>query len=430
MTPHALRIAMISEHASPLASLGSIDAGGQNIYVRHVALGLARAGHGVDVLTRRDAAAVPPVAKMADGVRVLQVPAGPPCFVAKERLLEHMPAFAHAAGQLLHGARPDVIHANFFMSGLVGLELKQRFGLPLVVTFHALGLVRREHQGSADAFPAARIDIERRLVRHADLLIAECPQDRADLIRLYGADDARIRTVPCGVDLSEFYPVSRPAARRALGLSDDEFVILQLGRLVPRKGIDNVIRALAKLPPELPARLLVVGGESAESDERATPEIARLRGIARECGVAARVSFTGQRQRERLRDCYAAADVFVSTPWYEPFGITPLEAMACGTPVIGSAVGGIQYSVVDGVTGYLVPPRDPEALAARLAHLHANPLLAATLGAAGIRRARGMFTWDRIARELADAYRAVLPRPARHACKGAAAGYAPLEAQA
>lgn len=429
MSLHALRIALISEHASPLATLGSVDAGGQNIYVRHVAHGLVRAGHRVDVFTRRDSAAAPALSHLTPGARVLQVPAGPPRFVAKEQLLEHMPAFARAAGRLLHGLGCEVIHANFFMSGLVGLQLKKRFGLPLVMTFHALGLVRREHQGEADAFPAARIDIERSLVRQADMLIAECPQDRADLIRLYGADAARIRTVPCGVDVSEFYPASKAAARRALGLAADEFVILQLGRMVPRKGIDNVVRALARLPAALNARLLVVGGESATPDERATPEIARLRAIARECGVAARVTFTGQRQRAELRDCYAAADVFVTTPWYEPFGITPLEAMACGTPVIGAAVGGIQYSVVDGVTGYLVPARDPAALAARLAHLHAHPALAEAFGRAGVRRVRSMFTWDRIAGELADVYRSVLPAAARQAAhlNLAATGYAPFD---
>jgi D-inositol-3-phosphate glycosyltransferase len=248
-------------------------------------------------------------------------------------------------------------------------------------------------------------------VRRADRVVAECPQDRSDLVRLYGGDDARICMVPCGVDLKEFHPADKAAARRELGLGADDFVVLQLGRMVPRKGVDNVIEAVAELQREAPpgrrrrVSLLVVGGNSAEPDERATPEIGRLRAIARELGVAEGVRFTGQRQRAALRSCYAAADVFVSTPWYEPFGITPLEAMACGTPVIGSDVGGIRYSVVDGVTGYLVPPRNPVALAQRLAQLRDNPALGAALGRAGIRRVRSCFTWDRIARDLADVYR-------------------------
>ena len=413
MSTKPLRIALISEHASPLATIGSVDAGGQNIYVAHVARGLANAGHHVDVLTRRDDPALPAVVDVRPGVRVIHIDAGPPRFVPKEKLLQHMPAFIRCAQQLFQHSMPyDVIHANFFMSGLVGLRLRHSFSVPMVMTFHALGMVRREHQGPADGFPAARIDIERRIVRHADRLIAECPQDRSDLMRLYDANVHRIATVPCGVDVDVFSPFSRALARRELGLRPDEFVVLQLGRLVPRKGIDNVIRAMAKLDRSISARLLVVGGESADPDEDATPEIARLRAVAHECGVDTTVTFTGHRQREQLRTCYAAADVFVTTPWYEPFGITPLEAMACGTPVVGSRVGGIQYSVVDGVTGYLVPPHDPQALAERLAHLHDNPALGRAFGRAGVRRVRALFTWDRVASELGQVYEALrLPAP-------------------
>ncbi len=407
----ALRVALVSEHASPLASPGGVDAGGQNTYVAQVARWLARRGHHVDVLTRRDDAALPAAVDVCPGVRVLHVDAGPAHHVPKEQLLPHMAAFAHAARQTMRHSRPyDVVHANFFMSGLVGLRLQRAIGVPLVMTFHALGLVRREHQREADAFPPERIDIERRIVRDADALIAECPQDRTDLMRLYGAAPERISMVSCGVDPAEFAPRDRAAARRRLGLAADDFVVLQLGRLVPRKGVDIVIHALALLPPAARARLVIVGGESREPDERATPEIARLRGVAHDCGVAERVTFTGRRERDELPDCYAAADVFVTTPWYEPFGITPLEAMACGTPVIGSAVGGIQYSVVDGVTGCLVPPHDAAAVADRLAMLHAQPALGRAMGRAGMRRVRSLFTWQRVADELEDVYRAAAGR--------------------
>lgn len=403
-----MKIALISEHASPLATLGGVDAGGQNIYVMHVAQCLARAGHEVDVFTRRDDTALPTVVHLRPGLRVVHIDAGPARFVPKEQLLQHMPEFAHACEVLCRNVGGyDVVHANFFMSGWVALHLKQTLGLPFAITFHALGLVRREHQRSADAFPDERIDIERTLVEEADCIVAECPQDRTDLIRLYGADPGKTVMVPCGFDPEEFAPMDRLAARRELGLDPDEFVVLQLGRLVPRKGIDNVIRAMAHLPREQPARLLVVGGESDEPDERVTPEIGRLRGVARDVGVEPRITFTGRRQRHELRRYYCAADVFVTTPWYEPFGITPLEAMACGAPVVGSEVGGIQYTVMQGVTGYLVPPHDPQALAERLATLQANPALARALGRAGIRRARSMFTWDRVATQLAAALAAL-----------------------
>ncbi|MDB5817281.1 MAG: glycosyl transferase family 1 [Rhizobacter sp.] len=408
-----LRIALISEHASPLATIGGIDSGGQNIYVANVARALARAGHHVDVFTRRDDAALAPIVDMRPGVRVIHITAGPASFVAKEQLLGHMGEFTRACEQFLRNSVPyDVVHANFFMSGLVAMRLKESLGLPFVMTFHALGAVRREHQAETDGFPASRIGIERAIVRYADTIVAECPQDEADLVRLYDADPDKIAMVPCGFDPAEFSPIDRQQARSVLGLHADDFIVLQLGRLVPRKGIDNVIRAVGRLDVGIPARLLVVGGDEREPNEERTPEIARLRRVAADSRVSSKVQFVGHRSRAELGTFYAAADVFVTTPWYEPFGITPLEAMACGTPVIGSDVGGIKYSVEPGVTGFLVPPRDPYALAQRLAELHANPAMARAFGRAGIRRTRSMFTWERVAENLAKVYEGVLMAPA------------------
>lgn len=407
-----LRIALISEHASPLATIGGVDSGGQNIYVANVARALARAGHQVDVFTRRDSPALAPVVDVRPGVRVIHIDAGPASFVPKEQLLSHMADFTRACEHLMNNSVPyDVVHANFFMSGLVAMQLKESFGLPFVMTFHALGAVRREHQAEADGFPASRIGIERAIVRYADTIVAECPQDEDDLIRLYDADPDKIAMVPCGFDPLEFSPADRQQARARLGLHPHEFIVLQLGRLVPRKGIDNVIRAVGRLDSAIPARLLVVGGDERAPNEDRTPEIARLRRVAAEARVASKVQFVGHRDRAELGAYYAAADVFVTTPWYEPFGITPLEAMACGTPVVGSDVGGIKYSVEEGVTGFLVPPRDPQALAERLAQLHANPAMARAFGRAGIRRTRSMFTWERVADELAKVYDGVLMAP-------------------
>ncbi len=413
-----LRIALISAHASPLSTLGGVDAGGQSLYAAHVADCLARAGHHVDVLTRRDAPDLPAAVDLRPGLRVIHIDAGPAAALPKEALLPHMPEFAQASEKLLRHSEPyDVLHANFFMSGLVARHLKQALGVPYVMTFHALGLVRREHQIGMDSFPSERVGIEHTLVADADAVIAECPQDRADLVRLYNADETRLSMVPFGFDTLEFKPTNMAVARAALGLHPDEFIVLQLGRLLPRKGIDNVIRSLAHLPGHVPARVLVVGGDSREPDETLTPEIARLRAVALEHGVAERVTFVGHRRRDELRLYYAAADVFVATPWYEPFGITPLEAMACGTPVIGSDVGGISYSVSDGETGFVVPPRDPAALAAKLTELYDNPALARAMGRAGIRRARAMFTWEQVTQQLIDVYQGVRlaqPQP-RHA---------------
>ncbi|MCR1765888.1 D-inositol 3-phosphate glycosyltransferase [Burkholderia glumae] len=414
-----MKIALISEHASPLAMAGGVDSGGQNIYVANVARQLVEAGHRVDVFTRRDRSLLPRISNM-DGARVIHVPAGPPKQLPKEQLLPFMEEFAaFLIAFFRHEPEPyQVMHANFFMSGLAALKVKAALGIPLVTTFHALGRVRRLHQGADDGFPDARFAIEDALVAGSDRVVAECPQDRSDLLEHYRADAARIEIVPCGFDAAEFHPLERAAARDALGWRHDEFVVLQLGRLVQRKGIDNVIRGVGVLRREhrAEARLMVVGGNSDAPNEQATPEIARLRGVAREAGVADLTRFLGRRGRADLRYFYSAADVFVTTPWYEPFGITPVEAMACATPVIGADVGGIRHSVADGVTGFLVPPRDPAALAARLAQLRADRALARRMGAAGLARARAEFTW----RGVGDALARIYARVARLAPQQAA----------
>lgn len=412
------RIALISEHASPLARLGGTDSGGQNVYVDQIARGLARRGHRVDVFTRRDAGHLPDVVPLCEGARVIHVPAGPAERVPKEELLPWMGDFTDLLLRRCRRGSYDLIHANFFLSALVAADVKRAIGTPFVVTFHALGRVRRLHQGAADGFPDERLEIEDRVVREADRIVAECPQDEHDLRTLYGADPARIRTVPCGFDPDEFWPIAKPLARARIGVADGEGpILLQLGRMVPRKGVDNVIRGLARLRARhgIPARLLVVGGESETPDPAITPELGRLGAIAEEEGVSRSVSFVGSRGRGALRYYYSAADVFITTPWYEPFGITPVEAMACGTPVVGANVGGIRSTVRDGRTGYLVPPHDPDALADRLARLLGSRSRLQAFGLNALAVARAHYTWDRVTQAVAAVYEETLAadRPAR-----------------
>jgi glycosyltransferase involved in cell wall biosynthesis/phosphoheptose isomerase len=406
------RVALISEHASPLGVLGGVDSGGQNVYVGQLAKHLAGLGYEVDVFTRRDSDRLPEIAEWVSGIRIIHVPAGPPSFLRKEDMLPHMDEFTAYVLRFGRCQREvyDLAHANFWMSGLVACELKKALGLPFVITFHALGRVRRQHQREADQFPDARFEVEDRIVAEADRILAECPQDEEDLIRLYNADPAKISIIPCGFDPSELAPISKPLARFALKLPPEERVILQLGRMVPRKGVDTALRGFARLVRAhgVEARLLIVGGESEDPDPAATPEIGRLQTIAAEEGVAERVTFVGCRGRETLKYYYSAADVFVTVPWYEPFGITPVEAMACGTPVVGSNVGGIKYTVRDGETGYLVPPKDPDRLAERLAHLYQHPKLLNVLSRQAVRRANDLFTWARIAAAVAAVYEEVL----------------------
>ncbi|WP_207533197.1 glycosyltransferase family 4 protein [Desertivirga arenae] len=405
------KIAFISEHASPLATLGGVDSGGQNVYVAELAKFLAKTDHLVDIFTRWDNAELPEVVNWLPGIRVIHVKAGPVAFVAKEELLQYMPEFRNSMLEFMVAERNtyDLIHANFFMSAKVAMELKEILEIPFVVTFHALGQVRKIHQKDQDKFPIERLFIEEEAIQKADKIIAECPQDREDLINLYGALAEKITVIPCGFSPQEFYPVDKIAARKFLNLDVNEKILLQLGRMVPRKGVDNVISSLEYLCSTTEnVRLVIVGGETDAPDPLACPEIARLQALAEKKGVAANVTFVGRKNRNVLKYFYAAADIFITTPWYEPFGITPLESMACGTPVIGSEVGGIKYSVVDGKTGFLVAPNDPASLAKKAEKILSSRELLQSMKVNSLKRVNSMFTWENIARMTGNLYERVL----------------------
>jgi D-inositol-3-phosphate glycosyltransferase len=406
------RIAFISEHASPLATLGGVDSGGQNVYVGELARQLVTTEFCVDIFTRWENEVLPQIINWIPDVRVIHVKAGPIRVIEKEQLLDYMDEFTKNMMSFTRqqNIQYELIHANFFMSGLVAARIKEIMRVPFVITFHALGCVRKIHQGTNDKFPSQRIEIEKMIVREADLIIAECPQDKDDLIKYYDAPTEKINIVPCGFNPQEFYPIDRSVARMVLNIQTSDFVILQLGRMVPRKGVDNVIRALGRVKKtNLPARLIIVGGETDDVDER-DPEISRLKRIVSEENVEDLVSFAGRKKRDVLKYYYAAADVFVTTPWYEPFGITPLESMACGTPVIGSNVGGIKYSVEDGKTGFLIPPNDPDALAAKLFELLSDVDLLEKMKSNCTRRVNFHFTWAKIANKMAALYARVIEK--------------------
>jgi len=407
------RIAFISDHASPMAQAGGIDSGGQNIYVRELAIELSQKGFDIDVFTRKDSYALPAVLHWLPGVRVIHIQAGPEHFVPKEELMPYMDEFADNMIAFMQREKIsyDLVHANFWMSGMVAMLLKERLDIPFVITFHALGLVRSLHQKESDKFPKERIPVEHEIIQQAGCIVAECPQDAEDLQTLYGADKDKMVIIPCGFNPEEFFPIHKQEARKHLQLPPDGNILLQLGRIVPRKGIDNVIRALKYLPAALrPVHLLIVGGDQDSEHGPCAAELRRLAAIAREEGVMEDVTFTGPRQHEELKYYYSAADIFISTPWYEPFGITPLESMACGTPVIGSDVGGIKFTVVHGETGFLVPPKAPAALAEKISCLLGDPLLAGRMGAAAVKRVNHYFTWKKIARQMQVAYNALIQK--------------------
>jgi glycosyltransferase involved in cell wall biosynthesis len=399
-----MRIDLVSEHASPLAAIGGVDAGGQNVHVAALAAGLARRGHEVTVHTRRDDEALPDRVVVQDGYNVSHVDAGPARTLPKDELLPHMPAFARVLQRQWADQPPDVVHAHFWMSGLAAVDAAAGLAdpLPVLQTFHALGSVKRRHQGAADTSPDGRIDLERGLCRDVSHVVATCSDEVFELRRL-GLPSDRASIVPCGVDTSAFTPRG-PVAPRT-----DRKRLLVLGRIVERKGHDDAVRALRALPT---AELVVVGGPPAgEVDD--DPEICRLRAVAAEVGVADRVIFTGSVGRTDVPAWIRSADVVLAVPWYEPFGITPLEAMACGRPVVATAVGGLVDTVADGLTGELVPPRDPGRLGEVLAALLADDERRAAYGAAGVQRARARYRWSRVVADTEAVYRHVLARRGR-----------------
>lgn len=402
-----MRVALVSEHASPLASLGGVDAGGQNVYVGALAMELARRGEEVVVYTRRDGTDLPTEVGMAPRVTVHHVDAGPPRGVPKDELFPHMVEFAHGLRRAWQHWAPDVVHAHFWMSGWAADRARPN-DLPLVQTFHALGVVKRRHQGERDGSPAERDGVERRLLRCADHTVATCSDEVFELVRL-GGDPRHVSVVPCGVDLDHFSPHGVVEPR-----TGSRHRLVVVSRLVERKGVGNVITALAGVPG---AELVIAGGPGA-ADLGRDPEAARLRQLARDHGVADRVQFRGRVERADLPALLRSADVVVCVPWYEPFGIVPLEAMACGVPVVASAVGGLIDTVVDGVVGLHVPPRRPDQLAVTLRTLLDDPVLRARFGAAGRRRAESRYGWPRVAESVQGAYRELVAAPTARRARG------------
>jgi D-inositol-3-phosphate glycosyltransferase len=393
-----MRIAMISEHASPLAALGGVDAGGQNAHVAELAAALAAHGHEIRVYTRRDNPELPEVVSLGDGVEVVHVPAGPGEPLPKDELLPFMGAFAEwMAADWQDGWRPDVAHAHFWMSGLATVTAGRMCDVPVTLTYHALGAVKRRHQGAADTSPAHRIGYERELGRAVDRVIVQCEDERGELLRL-GVPRNKMTLVPSGVNTGLFRPEG-PVAPRENGRKR----ILTVARLVERKGVEDLIRALPRVPG---ADLVVAGGPPADA-VAADPYAAKLRRLAAELEVSDRLRLLGAVPAHEMPAWYRSSDVVAATPWYEPFGLSPLEAMACGRPVVASAVGGLTDTVVDGVTGDLVPPRDPRALGITLRRLLGDEMQRMAYGAAAVDRANYAYAWPRIAARLAGVYASV-----------------------
>jgi D-inositol-3-phosphate glycosyltransferase len=415
-----MKVAMLSYHTCPLATLGGKDTGGMNVYVRDLTLELGRMGIHVDVFTRSQDEHVPHVLHdLGFGNRVVHVPAGPEHPLPKHELAEHIPQFVEGIEQFARekGIHYDIIHSHYWMSGLAAEVLSDAWGrTPIVQMFHTLGEMKnRVARSEAEREGAYRLEGERHVLARVDRVIAATPAEQAQLEWLYNADMNKVLIVPPGVDAGHFYPIPVDEARQFIGLTPDARMILFVGRIERLKGLDTLIKAVACLRvkdlPE-PVHLAVIGGDPDAAPEEMSVEMARIQKMCDDLTVGKMVAFLGKRSQDTLPYYYSAAEVVVMPSHYESFGMVALEAMACGTPVIASEVGGLAFLVQDGVTGYHVPDDDDEALCKKLTGLLGDVSLRRKLGRNAAEHAQN-YAWEKIAAQIAGVYRDVINTKAR-----------------
>lgn len=411
-----INVAMLSYHTCPLATLGGKDTGGMNVYVRELTRHLGGLGVHVDVFTRSQDEHVPHVLHdLGYGNRVVHVPAGPEVPLPKPELVSHLPQFVSGIQRFAaeKGMHYDLIHSHYWMSGVAAMQLKAEWNLPILHMFHTLVLMKNRVARTPQEMEGGyRIDGEHQVLQAADRIIAATPAELSQLQFLYHADTSKITVIPPGVDTSHFYPIPPDEARAAIGIQPDDRMILFVGRIEPLKGIETLIRAIALLFKDrvisgCPHYLAIVGGDPNVTPEMENTEMARLKALCHELGVDNLVLFLGKRAQDTLPYYYSAAEVVVMPSHYESFGMVALEAMACGTPVIASQVGGLAFLVQDGVTGYFIPDDDPQALAEKLALLVCNSGLRNRLGQQAADYARG-YDWEIIAQRMVGVYQELL----------------------
>jgi D-inositol-3-phosphate glycosyltransferase len=414
-----MRIAMLSFHTCPLATLGGKDTGGMNVYVRELTRHLGKAGLHVDVFTRSQDEHVPHVLHdLGYGNRVVHIPAGPEVPLPKQELAHYIPDFSREILKFAaeKGLRYDILHSHYWMSGLSALTLQKEWDVPVINMFHTLALMKnRIARSESEMEGDYRIEGEKTVIRSANRLVAATLAEKAQLEFLYQAEAAKIFVIPPGVDLARFYPIPKDEAKAVIGIPPEDRMILFVGRIEPLKGLETLLRALAHLRKMdiencCPVYLVVIGGEPDASPETMNAEMARLFTLRDELNLKDMVIFLGKRDQDTLSYYYSAAEVVVVPSFYESFGMVALEAMACGTPVVASQVGGLAFLVQDGITGYVVPDGDDEALFNRLYQLAQNPELRSKLGEQAAASARS-YGWDIITTQMIRLYDETLLHP-------------------
>lgn len=411
-----MRVAMISYHTCPLATLGGKDTGGMNVYVRDLTRSLGMAGIKVDVFTRSQDEHVPHVLHdLGFGNRVVHVPAGPEIPLPKAELPAHLPQFVEGIKSFarLKGIHYDLIHSHYWLSGIAGLDLKSVWGIPQAHMFHTLGQMKNRVAQSPDEMEGEyRIQGERRVLHEVDRIIAATPAEVAQLQWLYQANTEKIEIIPPGVDTGRFYPIPNDEAKEFIGVPPEDQMLLFVGRIEPLKGLDVLIEAIGRYCRERRSEkprlfLAIIGGEADTSQEAMSVEMAHLQDLRAQYGVTDVVTFLGKRSQDTLPYYYSAAEAVVMPSQYESFGMVALEAMACGTPVVASQVGGLAFLVQDGETGFTVPAGDPEALCHRLKMLINDKELRTKMGEQAFVFAQE-YDWEKITHRILQMYRHLL----------------------
>ena len=411
-----LRIAMLSYHTCPLATLGGKDTGGMNVYVRDLTRQLGRMGVHVDVFTRSQDEHVPHVLHdLGSGNRVVHIPAGNEVPLPKQALVEHIPDFVDGILKFTEekDLKYDVIHSHYWMSGIAAGILKDAWGIPIVHMFHTLGAMKnRIARSDEEREGPYRVDGEKQVLSRADRLIVATPAEKSQLQFLYQADVAKMVIIPPGVDTEHFYPIPKDEARDYIGVSGDDCMALFVGRIEPLKGIDTLMKAVSVMgmyDAENPFYVAIIGGDPNVAREDMTEEMARLQNLCDELCLGQMALFLGKRAQDTLPYYYSAAEVLLMPSHYESFGMVALEAMACGTTVIASQVGGLAYLVKDGETGYHVPFDSPDVLSEKLGALLGDFQLRKKMGEQAAIHAKG-YDWEVVAGRIIDVYRELQER--------------------
>jgi D-inositol-3-phosphate glycosyltransferase len=404
------RIACITEYATVFAEASRTSAGTGAAYVSELVSQLAESGWEVDVFTHLTDNAQSRIRLVNSGIRVIYIAAGAVEPNAIDDRIDYLEGLSNGVAAFIAEERTkyDLIHSNSYIGGLVAIELKKRLKIPFTFTFHELGELLAG-QDEQEVVSAERVKAERQIAKRADVLIVQCPQAKADLIQYYNVSPKKTFIVPAGFNPAKFFPINKVEAREILNLDAGEKILLQIGSLEGQKGIDNVIKSMALLDAKAQhIRLIILGAGEVNGMTNTPQELERLKFMAESLGLAKQISFAASTEQDKLKYYYAAADLFITTPLVASESIGLLEAMACGTPVIGSELGAIKFAVVEGKTGFLVPPKSPEVLADRIRLVIKNEALLAQMSRNSVRHANSSFTWEKVARQMLDLYEYVL----------------------